>query len=330
MLRSGQGAVKWHFAGMWCASQLPAGRRSGAFAVAYYTVETVAHGVPGMGDVLSYRAGWFAGCLSALLAFPVLAAEPARRYGCEQPIRLALYENRVFYRDGEGIDPDMVAELQRRSGCRFEIGLLPRSEIWQRLQNGSLDMATSGIPTVERRRFAFFLPYMYQRNKLIVPAALAPGINTFADFQRLPGARLGVVAGYRHGSYLDGGVRLLRAEGRVRDYADDQARFAALERGEVQALVGHDLNLSGSLPAEEQLDYRVIDVVPGPSIPTGMVLARHRFTPAQAAEWLRLIEGMRLDGRLAAILRSHAPPHLAEELLSSGYRYELARRNATP
>lgn len=217
-----------------------------------------------------------------------------------------------------------------RSGCRFEVGLLPRSEIWLRLQNGGLDMATSGIPTVERRRFAFFVPYMYQRNKLIVPVALAPGIASFMDFQRLSGARLGVVASYRHGAYLDSGVRLLRAEGRVLAYPDDKERFAALQRGEVQALIGHDLNLSGTLPLEEQLQYRVIDVVPGPSIPTGMVLARRRFSPAQAAEWLRLLEGMRLDGRLAAILRSHAPPHLAEELMNSGYRYELVRREGQP
>lgn len=112
-----------------------------------------------MGSVLPRRAGWFAGCLLAVVAVvavSVPASESARRYGCEQPIRLALYENRVFYHDGQGIDPDMVAE------------------------------------------------------------------------------------------------------------------------------------------------------------------------------WLRLIEGMRLDGSLVAILHRHAPPHLTEELLSSGYRYDLARREGQP
>lgn len=272
------------------------------------------------------RFAWLAGLVLAADAIPSLASDAARRYGCEQPIRLALYENRVFYHDGQGIDPDMVAELQRRSGCRFEVSLLPRSEIWRRLQGGGLDMTSSGIATVERRRFAFFLPYIYPRNKLIVPVALAPGIATFADFRNLSGARLGVVAGYRHGAYLDSGVRLLRAEGRVRAYPDDDERFAALQRGEVQALIGHDLNLLGALPAEEQPRYRVIDVVPGPAIAHGMVLARRRFSTTQAAEWLRLVEGMRLDGALASIMRRHAPAHLAEELLSSGYRYDLARR----
>jgi polar amino acid transport system substrate-binding protein len=167
---------------------------------------------------------------------------------------------------------------------------------------------------------------MYQRNKLIVPLNLASGITTFSDFQRLPGARLGVVKSYRHGPYLDSGVRILRSEGRVVEYADDTSRFAALSRGEVSGLLGHDLNLSGSLSAEEQLKFRVIDVVPGPAIPTSMVLARRHFTAAQAAEWLRLVEGMRLEGRLSAIMRAHAPAHLAEELLNSGYRYELAKQ----
>src|SRR6218665_486693 len=112
---------------MWAVSQPPIGRRAGAFGNAYYTVKTAAHGEPGMGSVLPRQAGWFAGCLLTALGFPVCAIEPAQRYGCEQPIRLALYENRVFYRDGQGIDPDMVAELQQRSGCQFTISLLPRS-----------------------------------------------------------------------------------------------------------------------------------------------------------------------------------------------------------
>lgn len=275
------------------------------------------------------RLRWLVWPLIAFLC-AAEAEDSAQRYGCEQPIRLAFYRNLVFYRDGQGIDPDMVAELQRRSGCAFEIGLLPRSEIWARLQAGTLDMATSGIPTDDRRRFAYFVPYMYQRNKLIVPVGLAAGLNSFTDFVRLPGARLGVITSYRHGPYLDGGVRLLRNEGRVREYPDDAARFAALQRGEVNGLLGHDLNLSGSMPPEEQLKFRVIDVVPGPAIPTAMVLARQRFTAAQAAAWLRLVEGMRLDGRLADVMRSHAPPHLAEELLNSGYRYDLAKQGQQP
>ncbi|WP_238474367.1 substrate-binding periplasmic protein [Pseudomonas cavernae] len=258
------------------------------------------------------------------------ADEAAQRYGCEQPIRLALYQNLVFYREGQGIDPDMVVELQRRSGCRFDISLLPRSEIWARLQAGSLDMSTSGIATSERRRFAFFVPYLYLRNKLILPASLALQVESLDAFERLTGARLGVIRGYRHGPYLDNGVRVLRGEGRVLEFSDDTARFAALREGEVSALIGHDLNLSGSLPAEQQLDYRVVDVVPGPAVPHGLILARKHFSPAQAAAWLRLVEAMRLDGSLAGIMHAHAPPALADELLNSGYHYELAKQGRQP
>ncbi|MCY1278208.1 Bacterial extracellular solute-binding protein, family 3 [compost metagenome] len=274
--------------------------------------------------------GWLGGALLAAWVGSVQADPAPGRYGCERPVSLALYQNRVFYSDGQGIDPDLVAELQRRSGCTFEVSVLPRSEIWARLEAGTLDMSTSGIATPERRRFAFFVPYLYLRNKLIVPTTLVAQVESFADFARLPGARLGVVASYRHGPYLDSGVRILRGEGRVLEFVDDAARFAALRSGEVSALIGHDLNLSGALPAEEQLNYRVIDVVPGPAVPHGLILARQRFTPAQAAEWLRLLEGVRLDGRLAGIMRAHAAPGLAEELLNSGYHYELAKQGRQP
>ncbi|UVE18735.1 transporter substrate-binding domain-containing protein [Pseudomonas sp. LS44] len=275
------------------------------------------------------RFGLIALLLSTGLS-AVHAAEPAQRYGCSQPIRLALYKDQIFYRDGQGIDPSMVAELQQRSGCEFEVGVLPRSEIWMRLQAGTLDMATSGIATPQRRGFAFFVPYMYVRNKLILPASLSTEVQSLEAFVRRDDARLGVVRGYRHGPYLESGVRILRSAGRVVEFADDAARFAALRRGEVSALIGHDLSFSSLLPEDEQLNYRIIDVVPGPSIPHGLILTRTHFSPAQAAEWLRLVEAMRLQGRLADIMRANASPALADELLNSGYRYDLAKQGRQP
>ncbi|MBM7060366.1 transporter substrate-binding domain-containing protein [Pseudomonas sp. UL073] len=267
--------------------------------------------------------------LGSLLA-AVQADEVAHGYGCDRPIRLALYENRVFYHDAQGIDPDLVAELRRRSGCAFEVSVMPRSDIWRALQAGTLDMATSGIATPERERFAYFVPYLYLRNKLIVPASLAPQLVSMSDFVQMPGARLGIIASYRHGPFMDSSVRILRLAGRVSEYPDEATRFRALASGEVSALIGHDLNLDGAVPAAERLNYRLVDVAPGPAIPHGLVLARAHFSAPQAAQWLRLIEAMRLDGRLAGIMRANAPQPAADELLNSGYHYELAKQGRQP
>lgn len=244
------------------------------------------------------------------------------RLGCDTPIRLAFYRNVVFYHDGSGIDPDLVAELARRTGCQFEISVRPRSDIWTALQSGDLDMATSGIATAERRGFAYFIPYLYLRNRLILPSYLGNDLNSLEAFHDMPGARIGVIASYRHGPYIDAMLRILRAEGRVREYRDDAARFSALLNGEVEGVIGHELNLQGSvLDPQQRRKFRIIDVSPGPAIPHGLVLARKRFTPAQSAQWQRQIDALWLDGGLAKIMYGNAPAPQAVELLDSGYRY---------
>lgn len=275
-----------------------------------------------------YRQSFF-----GLLLFGILgsaqADEAAQRYGCLKPIRLALSSNAIVYRDGKGFDPDMIAELQRRTGCVFESVLMSRAAAWEGLADGSLDMVTNGVPNEQRRQQAFFIPTLFYRNKLIVTAALAPQITNFSDFQKIPGGQFGTVRGYWNGPYFEGTVRMLYSQGRVHEYPDDSARFAALRSGEVSALIAHDINLNQMLPAEERLNYRVLDLNPGPSLAVGLLLSRHTYTAPQASEWLRLLEAMRLDGSLAALVRTHMPAHLVEEFLRSGYRYEVSKRSGT-
>ncbi|MDH1007559.1 transporter substrate-binding domain-containing protein [Pseudomonas nicosulfuronedens] len=248
------------------------------------------------------------------------------RYGCEQPISVAYTRNVVFFHDDVGIDPDLIAELGKRTGCQFETSIRPRDEIWRKLENGELQMGTSGVATPQRRAYTYLLPYLYMRNKLIVRDDLGE-MNSLDAFHDMPGARLGVIAGYRHGAYIDGMLRILRAEGRVLEYKDDATRFTALLNGNVEGVIGHEMNLEGAVSDRRQRDrFHVIDVMPGPATPHNLMLSRKRFTPAQSAEWMRLMETLWLDGTLARIMRKNAPPQQAEGLLDSGYRYSSTDR----
>lgn len=249
-------------------------------------------------------------------------AMSADRYGCEAPIRVAYTRNLVFFHeDGSGIDTDLIAELARRSGCRFEASVRPRDEIWRMLESGELEMGTSGVATPQRRTFTYLLPYVYLRNKLIVPVELGD-MQSLEDFHDMPGARIGVIAGYRHGPYIEAMLRILRGEGRVVEFRDDTTRFNALLNGNVEAVIGHELNLAGAVANRRERErFRVVDVIRGPATPHHLMLSRKRFTPAQSAAWLRLIEAMRLDGSLAGIMQRNTSPAMATELLDSGYRY---------
>ncbi|MBB4862581.1 polar amino acid transport system substrate-binding protein [Pseudomonas nitritireducens] len=244
------------------------------------------------------------------------------RLGCDTPIRLAFYRNPLVFQDGHGIDPDVVAELARRTGCQFQLSVMPRTDIWKALQDGDLDMATSGISSPERRTIAFFIPYLYLRNKLILPRQLGEDMNTLEDFHDMPGARIGVIAGYRHGAYIDSMLRMLRVEGRVREYPDDAARFSALLNGEIEGVIGHEMNLRLAVVDPQQRSlFRVIDVTPGPAVGLGLVLGRKRFTPAQGAQWQGVIDALWVDGGLQRIMNHNAPAPLAAEFLDSGYRF---------
>lgn len=249
-------------------------------------------------------------------------AMAADRYGCEVPIRVAYTRNLVFFHDdGGGIDAELIAELARRSGCRFEASVRPRDEIWRMLESGDLEMGTSGVATPQRRAFTYLLPYVYLRNKLIVPAELG-NLQSLEDFHDMPGARIGVIAGYRHGPYIDAMLRILRGEGRVVEFHDDTARFTALLNGGVEGVIGHELNLEGALINRlERERFRVVDVMSGPATPHHLMLSRKRFTAAQSAEWMRLMEALWLDGSLARIMQRNTSPAMATELLDSGYRY---------
>lgn len=249
-------------------------------------------------------------------------AMAADRYGCEVPIRVAYTRNLVFFHDdGGGIDADLIAELARRSGCRFEASVRPRDETWRMLESGDLEMGTSGVATPQRRAFTYLLPYVYLRNKLIVPAELG-NLQSLEDFHDMPGARVGVIAGYRHGPYIDAMLRILRGEGRVVEFHDDTARFTALLNGGVEGVIGHELNLEGALINRlERERFRVVDVMSGPATPHHLMLSRKRFTAAQSAEWMRLMEALWLDGSLARIMQRNTSPAMATELLDSGYRY---------
>ncbi len=268
--------------------------------------------------------------LGVLMVGVLETARAGSLYGCDRPIRLAWLANAIVYRDGKGLDPDLIAELQKRSGCVFEGRQMTRDAAWQGFADGSLDMATNGIPSPEQRQQTFFIPMFFYRSKLIVPTAIALGIDSFADFISIPDAQFGMLRGQRHGAYFDGSIHMLRVQKRVREYGNDVERFAALQRGEISGLLAHDINLSLMLPEREQRKFRVLDVNPGPSLSVGLLLSRGTFNPAQVAEWLRLLEAMRVDGTLTGLVETNIPGHLTEEFLHSGYHYDVSKRNGTP
>jgi polar amino acid transport system substrate-binding protein len=255
-----------------------------------------------------------------VLAIVVLAplpaeAETAADYGCDRPVSLAYYEFGPLHHDGEGIDRDVVEELAKRTGCRFETSLEPRAQIWEELQAGSLDMTTSGLRTEPRNQFVYFVPYLGLKNVVITAQALADQARSFDDFVADRHFKIGVVKGYIHGAYFD--FRLKNAGDRVVGYPDQNGIYDALRRGEVQGIVSPAFNYEYFFKTpEERAAFVMIDVSPAPPVAQNMIFNRRRFSDAEINAWTRILEQMRLDGTLERICRRQVSAEMTRMLLS--------------
>jgi polar amino acid transport system substrate-binding protein len=255
-----------------------------------------------------------------VLAFIALApaaaeAETPADFGCGgRPITLAYYEFGPLYHDGVGIDRDVVEELVKRTGCRFETALKPRAQIWQELQAGTLDMTTSGLRTDARNQFAYFVPYLGLKNVVIAARALAGQIQSFDDIVEDTHFKIGVVTGYIHGAYFD--FRLKNAGRRVVAYPDQNAIYDALRRGEVQGIISPAFNYEYFFKVpDERAAFVMIDVSPAPPVAQNMIFSRRRFSDAEINAWTRVLEQIRLDGTLERICRSQVSPEMTRVLL---------------
>ena len=236
--------------------------------------------------------------------------------GCDRPIHIAFYEYGSLYHEGVGIDPDVVAELGKRTGCRFETEIIPRAQAWKELAASEIDMASSGIATPARRKFAYFVNYLTFKDVIVTKAASAPAIKSFDDVANHADWRIGVVSGYTYGPFYDYRIRSIDDRTRIVGYPDQRALYEALVGGEVQLILSPALNFSFYFPLDQQAkDYAMVDVSPAPPIAHGLVMSRARFTPAMVNAWTRVMEQMHLDGTLEKIYSDRLPPDVVRDLL---------------
>ena len=223
------------------------------------------------------------------------------------PIRFSHYEFGLLYSQGRGgIDEDVQRELEKRSGCRFEVDVRPRARIWLDLETGQLDMAGSGVQTSARDRFAWFAHYVQEDNLVVLGPKVPSSVRSMADFIAQPGLQLGGVRSFSYSPYYDQQVAELTRQGRVYLVADALSLYRMFDLGRFDALIasqfltGYYFKLLGL-----QVPPRLEDWDPASSTPSGLVVAKHRFTDEQAKGWQKLVNDMLLDGTMLRIISRH-------------------------
>lgn len=237
------------------------------------------------------------------------------------PYSVALYDyGSLYYQraDGQyqGIDKDVVEEVARRSGCKFETFLDSRVRTWAHLAQGQLDMTVSGIKTAEREQFANFVPYLKSRNLLLVRNDVNPSVASVADFMQNSKLRLAVVKSFQHGAGMDHLVDKLRAQGRVDEYADAQLVAHIVSLGRADAFISEPVAW-GPLIDKNALEHKLVylESSASESYVAGLVLSKTRVRADDVQRMKAAIVAMRADGTLLKIYRKYVSPEVAASVM---------------
>jgi polar amino acid transport system substrate-binding protein len=257
-----------------------------------------------------------------VLAFGVATgacAAPNPAFDCgAKPIRLAFYEFGYFYFDkNRGIDVDVVNELMRRTGCKFDTQVMTRARIWADLASGELDMSVSGIRNPERDKFAGFANYLSMKNYALVQKNAASRVRRAEEFVELKGLQFGVVRAFKHGEKQDQWLDKLRQEQRVQESPDVETVFRKLKEQRVDAMFSQPPVYRRNMAVlGMQNEVMVQDWTPGEKgVPHGLILSKRRFSQADVARWQALLNEMRADGTLNGIFAQYLPPDEAGKML---------------
>jgi len=259
-------------------------------------------------------------CTALLAASATAGAETGAPCG---HLRGAFYEYGALYykaADGHwtGIDKDVVDEVARRLGCTIDSSTDSRVRIWAGLNGGSIDLSVSAVSTPEREKFGRVVPYLSERNYVLLHKDVNPGIRSMDDFLADPTIKIGVIKSFRHGKAYDAWLERLRAKGRVYEAPDYEAMLRLFKVGRVQAVMAISSGWYPLLKQEQMAgNYRIMDwAPPKDAVIGGLILSRQHVDEALAARFSQTIRAMREDGTLKRIFERHLDPELAAKLLN--------------
>jgi len=276
--------------------------------------------------VLAGVAVWAVLCPAAARG-TAAATAPAAPPCPERAIAVAFYESGALFDasstdrsggfTGSGIDIDLLRELKRRSGCRFESVTMTRARIWAELTAGRLDMTPSGISTPEREKVYAFAPYVLLRHQVWMLKAHAGVPGGLPGFMANPALRWGAVRGYKHTPAYDAALDEARGQGRVVEATDDRQLLRLLAEGTVDAVINQSVVIRRYAVEHPRKPELVgLNWAPqGSVVPAGLVFSRARFSEAELDYWRQLVRELLRDGTLARIMRRHVPDEDAAELM---------------
>ncbi|MCD1586687.1 transporter substrate-binding domain-containing protein [Halomonas sp. IOP_14] len=227
----------------------------------------------------------------------------------------------IMYHNGQGADQDLFALLSDITHCTFITVPIARNDAFDMVERGEIDLFTSAHREPHRESFAWFIPYFEINFLLLVNADRLPNVADMEEFKLAGDATIARTTGGGYSSYFNYQLSELESLGRVQFYDDYAETVTALLNGQVDATLSvpqiYRLFFS---KGEAPIPIRILDVSPAPPTTVSLMLGKQRFSASHAANWLRIIEELHLNGQLESLLARYVSTNEAAAMVGVSSR----------
>lgn len=258
--------------------------------------------------------GYLRSFLILLLAFHGAGAWSAVRPECPRVLTLAYHDHGMLYSKviDKGIDKDVALEMIKRSGCKVEISVMPRSRIWAWIESGQLDFSMSGITNAERDHFADFAWYLY--NKYYFLVRKDAGIKSLAEFEKNPSLEIGVIRSFRYSKNANELVDRLTMQNRIVEVPDHAQLLNMIKLNRIQGMIIEPFNYT-QVDSQALKDItQVLDTGDAPVL-HGLIMSKKSLPEGERAKWKAIIDGMVKDGTMLSILNKYFTNDMAKSMV---------------
>ncbi|MGA4322456.1 substrate-binding periplasmic protein [Ectopseudomonas hydrolytica] len=229
--------------------------------------------------------------------FALLMLAPLCRAGEAEPLRVMTDLWPPFRMEGEngrlqGLDIDLLDELSRRTGLRFEVERAPWARGLAALEQGKADLMTGLARTAERERYIQYLnaPYYACSPRFYASPTLATRLD---DYEKLRGLRIGHVLESVYFQPFDGDQKLNKV-----GVSNESQLLEMLARGRIDVLVGTDCQVDYALLAPE-LAGRIVKAAYRPEARTELYIGFSRQRLQRLPQLSAALEALLREGWIA-------------------------------
>lgn len=234
---------------------------------------------------------------------------------CSRTLTLAYHDHGMLYsaKLDQGIDKDVAQEMIRRSGCKVDVSVMPRSRIWLWIESGQLDFSMSGITNPQRDKFAGFAWYLY--NKYYFLVRKDSQVTSLAEFEKNPKLEIGAIRSFRYSKNANALVDRLAAQQRVTEVPDHAQLLNMIRLNRIQGMIIEPFNYT-QLDSHALHEMTQVIETGDPPVLHGLIMSKKSLPETEQARWRAIIDDMRKDGTMLKILKKYFDTKMAESMLN--------------